>query len=230
MKPIEIVVAASAVLMASTSLSTAATISEVLSHTAVVNWGLSGTTPTYGLNFAGFNALATADSVSGVLTSVQIEVQQSIAGYVQMTNSSSSQTASVNARLSNTAVYQLPTTSNSFITNSNKYTNAALAPLASSGHITVSGSGHQTYATSSPGNLTTYSSPWSAYVGAAGNVSASSTPSVGNASYQDTGGVIVTAVYTYTPASNPSSTPEPMSMAVLGSGLVGMGLLRRRRR
>jgi len=63
--------------------------------------------------------------------------------------------------------------------------------------------------------------------GSASNFASFSGPSYSGGAGSGTATMLVTVTYDYIPAP-PPSTPEPATMALFGSGLIGLGLLRRR--
>jgi hypothetical protein len=81
---------------------------------------------------------------------------------------------------------------------------------------------------SDPASLTAAASPWNAYLDSFTSVSTSATGSgTGVANYANTVSGIVSVAYTYTDAP---SAPEPATFVMFGSGLIGLGLLRKRTR
>jgi hypothetical protein len=76
------------------------------------------------------------------------------------------------------------------------------------------------------GSLNDFLGAWSLTFGETGNYVGSAAAGV-NLSAATLGDVSVTAVYTF--SSNASPVPEPMSAAILGTALTGIGIIRRRR-
>jgi len=227
MHPYKIALSASAALLASTSLSSATLYVQTNSFSGSTNWGTTNATPSFTptntLSFTGFNP------AMGTLTSVSVQIVESILGSVNMTNNGTS-TTNVSGNLLNTMKAVIPIFGlKTLSTASSSVTDPTLAAGASTGLQSVSGGSHTTKAFSS--SLAVFETGWKLTIGDLGQVTVSAGNSNGSATYTDIGAVAITVDYSYTaPPSPPSPTPEPATLALLGSGLAGLGALRRRRK
>ena len=218
---------AAGALLASVSLAYADTITQSQTYTNDTNWG----TPTLvDLNFAGF------DSSLGTLTGVTVTGTESINGTIQAQNTSDA-TSDISTYLNNVWDAYLPGSGLNGITDlvtdglgsfSNTATDSGLAPGAWGQSWTLTGSSQYQAVSQQGDDLSRYESAFSVSADDWGFIG--STDDNGDnvyATYTDTGTLEVDVTYTYTAA--PPPVPEPATLALLGSGLLGLGVARRRR-
>jgi hypothetical protein len=237
MHPYKLALAASTALMASMSASLAAVVAQTVSFSSKTDWGTVPATPAFvptkTLSFAGFNPSL------GTLNSVFVTIYDSINGVVNLKNTGAN-TTNVSASLLNTLKYFYPTVATKTLTKaSNTYEDPSLAPGKSSGPNPVSGTATATHTVKT--GLSSFDTSWKITLGDLGQLTIGSGNADGHATYSDTGAVKIVADYSYTAASPPPpppppsppppvSTPEPGTLTILGAGLAGLGLLRRRKK
>ena len=193
-------------------VATAGTVSETQTFgPATVQW-------THIFNFAGFNPLL------GVLSSVTIAATEAMAGTGSVTNTSGSP-ASGTVTLTDALALGSPagvTTSDAV--KSSTIDLAASGSGATDSNIVLNGS--NTASATYVSGLSVFEAPWTASGTDSGSTTLSFNTSNLKSVFSATGQASVLVTYTYGPAP----VPEPASLALLGVGLLGLGVIRRRNR
>lgn len=177
--------------------------------------------------FQGFNALATTNSLSNVhLDSVMISIKE--AAYLSGSGTAGSNGTVLDLTVNNTGSVSFTSFS---------LTSLSVADSTYYSSPSLSAAQNYTFPTETPFNtnsgtyttsalLADFSSNWTSTFQDTGFASiGTSSGNVTNGTASDQGNVTVTATYTY--SADP--IPEPAGVAMLASGLLAMGMLRRRR-
>ena len=179
--------------------------------------------PDHAISLSGFNSAA---HNNGTLTAVHLAFHLNVTGNIKVTNNGIT-TASVTASDINTfKLASLPgvASSKTYTEAPSKHINS-LKPTKTTTLSLVKTTTQNATPTSLAGYLT---GSWTANAGDYGRTALTS-GFTGGAVFSGVGGIKITATYDYS-YSTGTPVPEPGSFALVGAGLVGLGVMRRRRR